>query len=529
MTGKATDEGPYLDLLLRKSQVVRGTAVRDILSLKSQENQGRAWGRLNGYTIRRVFRENLSAYKTGVKRPEFEAAVHALLEGESDCLWVYDSSRYSRKGAGDVLKILDSPGKRLYFHLNGLDTEVPADRMRIVAEAEQAREYSRLLSEKVRDTKAIDRDAGKWLGTVPDGLKRTKKGKLKGSKRWPIIERIHDEAAMGRSQRLITLGLTADGYTAARGGPFRVSTVGKILRNPVYLGLQTVSVKGTPQIYLNGRGKPVRVLAKGFNGIPQATWDKHRRIAAGFERAEGFGAKHDEHVQPEQFPVAGLTWCAGGGFDLAKGHRANSVSHSFRCANIIAGIDCPSPVYIQRPGVLRVVLAEWKKRLTRQDPTDPTMLAVAERWVELQQPTESKAEADARAQIKIAEEAVARYDRLNAAGAYPGPSGEATFLKLRKAAVADVTTAQKGWEKIAQPLGDVSTLTDPERLDRLWTASSDTYRGQLLRLAIDAVFLKKAPASGGRITPDRVVIVWAKPRGWESPDGERGQLGANGP
>ncbi len=201
----------YLDRLLRKSQVVRGTSTRDILSLKSQESQGRAWGKRNGYTIRRVFRENLSAYKAGVKRPDFDEAVQALLDGESDCLWVYDSSRYSRKGAGDVLKVLDRPGKRLYFYLNRLETEVPADRMRIVAEAEQAREYSRLLSEKVRDAKAVDRDAGKWLGTPPDGLKVTKKGKLKGSKRWPMIERIHDEAAQGKSQRRITLGLTADG------------------------------------------------------------------------------------------------------------------------------------------------------------------------------------------------------------------------------------------------------------------------------------------------------------------------------
>ncbi|MFH8387316.1 hypothetical protein ACH4E7_41495 [Kitasatospora sp. NPDC018058] len=41
--------------------------------------------------------------------------------------------------------------------------------MRIVAEAEQAREYSRLLSEKVRDAKAVDPDAGKgWASADED-------------------------------------------------------------------------------------------------------------------------------------------------------------------------------------------------------------------------------------------------------------------------------------------------------------------------------------------------------------------------
>ncbi|KRB63360.1 hypothetical protein ASE03_33270, partial [Kitasatospora sp. Root187] len=506
MARKAPGQVRYLDLLLRKSQVVRSTPTRDILSLKAQETKGRAWGRANGYEIRHIFRENLSAYKTGIKRPEFDAAVLALLDGESDCLWVYDSSRYSRKGAGDVLKILDSPGKRLYFDLDRLDTEVPADRSRIVGKAEEAREYSRILSEKVRDTKAEDRDAGKWLGTVPYGLKATKKRKLKGSKSWHIIERIHEEAAQGRSQRQITLGLTADGYTAPWGGPWRVSSVGKILRNPVYLGWQTISVKGTPQIYLNSKGKPIRVFAKGFEGISKATWDKHRRIAAGFERAEGFGARHDEYPQPEQHPVAGMTWCVGGGFDSKMGHRANSVSHSFRCSNIIAGIPCEAPAYVQRGGVLRVVLAEWKKRLAAKDPGDPTMLAVAERWVELSHPEESQAEAAARGQIKVAEEAVERLDRLNAGGAYPGRDGESTFLTHRRIAVEDVESARREWENIAQPLGDISVLTDPERCTKLWDTSGDTYRGQLLRLAIDKVFLRQADYSGQHITSERVVI-----------------------
>ncbi|MFJ2775664.1 recombinase family protein [Kitasatospora sp. NPDC087315] len=527
MARTADDQVRYLDLLLRKSQVVQGRATRNILSLKAQETKGRAWGKANGYEIRRVFRENLSAYKKGVKRPDFDAAVHALLEGESDCLWVYDSSRYSRQGAGDVLKILDVPGKRLYFYLNGLDTEVSADRLRIVAEAEQAREYSRVLSEKVRDTKAEQRDEGKWLATVPFGLKVTKNRKLKGNKQWPIVERIHNAAAEGKSQQKIAAGLTADGYTAPRGGPWRATTVGKILRNPVYLGWQVVTVKGAPVIYLNAKGKKVRVFAKGFTGISQAVWDKHRRKAAGVERPAGFGSERAEDQAPvENSPAAGLTWCVGGGFDEKTGHRATSIGHSFRCSAHIAGIPCPEPASAQRAGVLRVVLAEWKKRLAAKDPLDPTMLAVGERWVVLSRPEESKAEAEARGQLKVAEEAVARLDRLNAAGAYAGRDGESTFVQLRRSAVADVETARKEWEKVAQPLGDISVLTDPGRCAKLWDTSDDTYRGQLLRLAIDKIFIRKADYSGQRVTPARIVIEWAKPRGWKPP--EEKKPGASG-
>ncbi|MFB8167355.1 recombinase family protein [Kitasatospora purpeofusca] len=518
MARTADDQVRYLDLLLRKSQIVRGTAARDILSLKSQETRGRAWGKRNGYTIRRIYRENLSAYKPGVKRPDFEAAVHALLEGESHCLWAYDSSRYSRKGAGDVLKILDSPGKRLVFDINGLDTERPEDRRRIIEDAERDREYSRVLSEKVRDTKAEQRDAGKWLATVPYGLKVTKKRKLKGNKWWPVIERIHNEAAEGKSQRKIAAGLTADGFTAPRGGHWRATTVGKILRNPVYLGWQVVTVKGAPVIYRNAKGKKVRVFAKGFEGISQAVWDKHRQTAAGVQRPAGFGTdRADEQAPAENSPAAGFTWCAGGGFEEETGHRAISNGNAFRCSDNLAGIPCPAPCTATRSGVVRVVLAEWKKRLAEANPLDPTMLAVSERWVALSHPTESEAESEARGQLKVAEEAVARLDRLNAAGAYGGRDGESTFVTLRRAAVSDVETARKEWEKVAQPLGDISVLTDPARCAELWDSSTDTFRGQLLRLAIDKVFIRKADYTGQRVTPQRIVIEWAKPRGWKPP------------
>ncbi|GAA1403361.1 hypothetical protein GCM10009639_48120 [Kitasatospora putterlickiae] len=521
----ADQEAKLVDLLLRKSQVVTGVATQEILSLKSQEVRGRAWAKRNDYTVRQVWRENLSAYRAGVKRPNFDAAVHALLEGETDCLWAYDSSRYSRKGAGDVLKVLDSPGKRLVFDLNRLDTEIPEDRVRIINDAENDREYSRKLSQKVKDTKSTQRDQGKWLGTAPDGLKRTKKGKLKAGKRWPYIERIHEEAAAGRSYAKIVEGLNLDEIPSYRGGPWREATVGKILRNPVYLGWQTVSVRGRPQLYLNPKGKKVRVFAKGFDGIPEEVWKKHRGIAAARSSAPGLIAAVEaaSRIDGEELirhPLAGIMWCHGGGIDPKKGHRASSKGKSFKCVKASSGLVCAKPCNATRVGVLKVVLAAWKAKLAAADPTDPTMLAISEGWIELSQPDETAAEVDARAQLKIAEEAVARLDRLNAVGAYPGRDGEFTFAKLRRAALEDVEAAREEWENVAQPLGDISVLTDPEHCAELWESSSDNYRGQLIRLAIERIFIKKAAYTGQRVTPDRVVIVWKTPRGWKLPQNQ---------
>ncbi|MFJ8443441.1 hypothetical protein [Kitasatospora griseola] len=62
MARKTVEPVKYVDLLLRKSQIVRGTTAQDILSLKAQETKGRAWAKKNKYVVRRIWRENLSAY-----------------------------------------------------------------------------------------------------------------------------------------------------------------------------------------------------------------------------------------------------------------------------------------------------------------------------------------------------------------------------------------------------------------------------------------------------------------------------------
>jgi hypothetical protein len=66
-------------------------------------------------------------------------------------------------------------------------------------------------------------------------------------------------------------------------------------------------------------------------------------------------------------------------------------------------------------------------------------------------------------------------------------------------------------------MADIAVLRDPERCLELWESGDAHYRGQLLRLAIERVFLLKAPYSGARLKADRLFIVWKKPRGWEPP------------
>lgn len=72
-------EKPPADLLVRESKVVREG--EHALSLRAQEERGRRWADENGYSVRKVWKENLSAY-SDIERPKYDAAMPAVLSGK---------------------------------------------------------------------------------------------------------------------------------------------------------------------------------------------------------------------------------------------------------------------------------------------------------------------------------------------------------------------------------------------------------------------------------------------------------------
>lgn len=84
-----------IDLYLRKSAITRQR--ERALTFRAQEERGRRWADENGYTVRKVWADNLSAY-TDTVRPKFDKAIGALLADEVPALWCYAADRFSRKG-----------------------------------------------------------------------------------------------------------------------------------------------------------------------------------------------------------------------------------------------------------------------------------------------------------------------------------------------------------------------------------------------------------------------------------------------
>ncbi|MFE4721183.1 recombinase family protein, partial [Streptomyces sp. NPDC056728] len=216
-----------IDLYLRKSAITRQR--ERALTFRAQRERGRRWADENGYTVRKVWADNLSAY-TDTVRPEFDKAIGALLADEVPALWCYAADRFSRRGAGAVIPLLDA-GKRIIFDYERLDSADPRDRRDIINRAEEAREYSSLLSHRVRDTKSQQREEGAWLGAAPYGYaiadKETRK--LRRGKSWPVLVRIFKATAEGKSARTIAQELNAEKIKAPDGGHWGGSTIHRMI------------------------------------------------------------------------------------------------------------------------------------------------------------------------------------------------------------------------------------------------------------------------------------------------------------
>ncbi|MEU3217167.1 recombinase family protein [Streptomyces sp. NPDC006971] len=157
-------EAHSTDLYTRKSRRLKEDDYRREQSTDAQTEQGHRWAHRNGYAVRKVWKDLQSAFKD-VRRTDFDRALQALAAVEVPALWAYAIDRFSRKGAEDLLKAIGKA--RVIFDMDGLDSNEPRDRRWIINRAEEAREYSEILSRRVSDTKAEQRDRGLWVAGRP--------------------------------------------------------------------------------------------------------------------------------------------------------------------------------------------------------------------------------------------------------------------------------------------------------------------------------------------------------------------------
>ncbi|WP_327385658.1 recombinase family protein [Streptomyces sp. NBC_01207] len=530
MNTDATDTRPWLDLLLRKSKIVREG--ERALSIRAQEDRGRAWADENGYRVRRVWTENLSAW-SDVKRPKYDAALIALGDSDGpDALWCYAMDRFSRKGAESVVPILGR--KRVIFDYERLDSMDERDRRWIIDRAENAREYSQRLSYNVRTTKAKQLKEGRWLSKAPFGLTAdpdTRKlspdhspylcvvSDRREVTPWEVVSRIFQEISNGVPARRLARILNSEGLRTVSGADWVAATICRIVRHPVYEGWLTHRIGEKSSVaeiavYRDAAGKPVRVVEPDVvkHMIPAKTAARARRVLQG-NQAIAFPAKPEtqeaavESVGQLVHALSGKLRCAGCDYGMTLGGK------SYNCNRKTHGGICPDPASVNRLAIERYVVDVWSDRLHRAVDGDPLMIAVAERWQALTHPEESQEIADARAEIKAAQAALDKFHADDAAGFYSGRSAKYR-IPTKNAAESRLDAAEA---QLSELTGggtvDVSFLMEGYAADT-WHKADPIRKRDLLGLAIEHVSITRAPKQGCRFKgAERVTIAWASPEG----------------
>ncbi|MEW2080196.1 recombinase family protein [Streptomyces sp. NPDC005283] len=488
---------PSIDLYLRKSTRDRD-GVR-ALTFRAQEARGREWAEQHGYSVRHVWRDNLSAWSE-TRRPDFDKALAALAAGEADALWVYALDRWSRKGAGSVVGILDA-GRRLIADYERLDSAEPRDRRRIIDAAEQAREYSDLLSYRVRGTKRQQREEGAWVGLVPYGLRTVDRSRKlhHDPVPWHIVLMIFRAIANGVSSRAMARRLNAARIPSPSGkATWRAGMVQKIIRHPVYEGLQVEAAEGNSRVsrpYRDAKGQRVSVLADGVTPVPSPL------VLTARLSLDGRTPNSQKSAGRATTLLAGLVRCAGCDGSMA------STGVSYRCGRVAAGAPCDAPAMAQVSVLDDYAVTAWAARLSNADETDPLLVVVAKRWEALTRPTESAGAREAAAYLSAAEAGRERLLRDRQAGLYDG--ADALFFELHSEALRELESAQEAAAKHSIGAVDIAFLLDGNYLREAWEDADLPMRRDLLRLAVGRVTVAKAERPGAKFDgPARVDIAW---------------------
>jgi site-specific DNA recombinase len=531
------DPSTLIDLVCRKSQAVKSKTGRREISISAQESRGRRTAAQLGLTVRHVWREvgSASRFRKSKKTAKQDLALQALERGEVGAVWVFRLDRWTRRGAGAILSIVepaDGRPRRLLVDNGdpdnpgvGLDSANPRDRSELIRRAEEAREETEILSERILNTKMFQRENGEWLnGVCPYGLRivtvstedegeEIEERKLMrdsetsaGIPGEPDVtkldiarEVVYDLPMAGVSKREIARLMNARGVPSPTGIQWAFSTVASMIGNPAYAGWQITGREGGKSmrmLYRNSAGEKVSVMVG-----PAVISDEEWKAAQAASR--GYGPPADKESWRAKHLLTDLLRCAGCGGSMPYSARG------YRCWRPGAGVTCPSPAFVAAHSSEAYVYQCWSDRLASADPEDPLLAVVADRWAARQSPETSEDVAAARAALADAETVLSRLWADRRAGLYDGPS-ERFFAPALTEANEAVTAAQKRLrESQGERNTDISFLLETVDQREAWDHADLPLKRDLLRLAIRRIMVSKARGRGVRFNGDeRLTIEW---------------------
>lgn len=217
-------------------------------SLAAQQRRYREMAASSGWTTVAEFRGQESAAKAASERVVLQQILACLRVEAVDAVWVYEQSRLTR---GDELEVaaltreLRERGIRVIVLGSILDLEDPDDTLRFgLSSIFDRREWQKLRERAARGRREKALQGRKTGGPTPYGYLNPPAGHPQRGTLQPhpehaaVVRRIFEATAAGASGNEVADALNREGIPSPRGGRWLHSTVGKIIRNPVYAGTQ---------------------------------------------------------------------------------------------------------------------------------------------------------------------------------------------------------------------------------------------------------------------------------------------------
>jgi site-specific DNA recombinase len=478
-------------------------------STARQEYEARAWCAREGLEVVAVHRdEGISAYHLR-ERPGWEEARAGLRSGAFGALVVWKLDRASRKGAGEVLALMEeakAAGGRFVSLQDGVDTDAPESTVRLLAAllAEVGRAESAGISLRVKAAERHAKREGRWVwGRPPWGLRRTAEGRLEPDPETAEVARAVVRR-LGAGEPLVAEArrLNAEGVAPPKGKEWRASSLASWLRNTALVGLMP-DAKGQGE-----RGRPFRHPDTGETvtvGSPLVTPEElaaaRASVASRRTPGQGWGASRGKRPARRWLLDSGLARCS-----LCGGPMVMS-GPGYACSLHARGGPCPG-VFVRAQAADAIVGEAVLRRLAALEPDDPSLALAAERW-RGEQPEEGEERAGLRAALEDRKAEVRRARALYVRGDYEGDEG--AYGDLVGALRAEVGRLEAALAALPtpEPEGVLSALLEPEVAREAWGVASLGDRRAVVRAVVDRV--EVLPSRGyGPVGPERLVIRWAE-------------------
>ncbi|MER7685670.1 recombinase family protein [Streptomyces sp. NPDC097610] len=482
--GAITDPAKLCDLYLRRSNWQD-----DKTTLKKHERDLRERAAREGLTVRKVWIEEISAYKAGVIREEFGNAIAAVMAGEVRHLLVWKLDRLSRQGMGQVGNVLDQferEGARLIAHIDGLDSSIPQHRGLFAWMAEQARSESYNTSTRTRSTKAEKKLTGAWPGGQPPyGLRALKKSTRHNPKEYATARRIAEALLANKSAQAIADELNADGLKTRRGAMWRSTTITQLAHSPAWAGLMPVHERYTDKVgrerwratdepMMDEDGKAVRI------GEGVITNGERARILAGLRSRTSETLASGRRGKPSaQSLLSSFAKCGYCGGNMTKGGQ------QYRCyRRVNLGKTACQGMTVLVKDLDRCISAAFMARVRSLSSKHALFKELATRWLAYDDPETEARRIELNATTSDAQ---SRLEKLDDAyyvkGRFKGADGENRYLKMREAIEGQLESANNELTEINSAV-DLSILHDAERLRTAWLDADQEKARMLLRVVL---------------------------------------------